>query len=108
MIAVALLATLVAAMTLPYAITLVANIFQTMISHATATQNGTQDDEAFLRSMHAFGIHYSCVGIVLFIGGYVGTAFMKITALNQVCEPLYLCCLKMACFINGYDWLTRY
>ncbi|KAL0883026.1 hypothetical protein ABMA27_016507 [Loxostege sticticalis] len=84
MIAVALLATLVAAMTLPYAITLVANIFQTMISHATATQNGTQDDEAFLRSMHAFGIHYSCVGIVLFIGGYVGTAFMKITALNQI------------------------
>ncbi|XP_028161700.1 multidrug resistance protein pgp-3-like [Ostrinia furnacalis] len=84
LIALALLATIIAGITLPYAITLVANVFQTMISYSKLAQAGTQDDEEFLRSMHAFGVHYSCVGVVLFLGGYLGTALMKITALNQI------------------------
>lgn len=90
LIAVGLLASIVAGMTLPYAITLVANVFQGMITYTKSAQAGTQDDQGFLTSMHGFGVHYSCVGLTLFMGGYLGTALMKMTALNQVCASFYL------------------
>ncbi|XP_047533068.1 ATP-dependent translocase ABCB1-like [Vanessa atalanta] len=34
--------------------------------------------------MHDFGIKYTCVGLVLFTGGYLGTALMNVAAINQI------------------------
>ncbi|KAF9421163.1 hypothetical protein HW555_002875 [Spodoptera exigua] len=84
LISISILASLVAGVTLPYAITLVANVFQNMITYDKAVQAGTQDDEAFLSRMHKFGVTYSCVGVLLFICVYLGSALMNVTAINQV------------------------
>lgn len=69
---------------MPFAISLVANVFQTMIDYAVSVKAGTPNSEEFLKSMHQFGINYSCVGFVLFTCGYVGTALIDIAAINQV------------------------
>ncbi|XP_063892019.1 ATP-dependent translocase ABCB1 isoform X1 [Helicoverpa armigera] len=84
MIATSIIASFVAGITLPYAITLVANVFQNMITYDKAVQAGTQDAEAFLLSMHYFGVKYSLIGVLLFFCAYLGSAFMNITAINQV------------------------
>ena len=84
MITISIIASFIAGATLPFAITLVANVFQSMITYDKAVQAGNQDGEAFLRTMHEFGIMYSCVGVVLFAGAYLGSALMNITAINQV------------------------
>ncbi|XP_022813968.1 multidrug resistance protein 1B-like [Spodoptera litura] len=84
LISISILASLVAGVTLPYAITLVANVFQNMITYDKAVQAGTQDDEVFLSQMHEFGVTYSCVGVLLFICVYLGSALMNVTAINQV------------------------
>lgn len=55
-----------------------------MIAYTKSAQEGTPDDKEFLSKIHLFGVKYSCVGVILFIGGYMGTALMNITALNQV------------------------
>lgn len=68
----------------PFAITLVANMFQTMIAYELSRHNNTNDDSKFLEDMHNFGINYSLVGLVMFIGGYIGTAFINVAAINQV------------------------
>lgn len=82
--AIALVATFIAGITLPYAITIVANVFQSMIDYEKSVQEGTKDDERFMRTMRTFAITYSSVGVILFTGGYLGTAFMNIAAINQV------------------------
>lgn len=84
LISISILASLVAGVTLPYAITLVAGVFQNMITYDKAVQAGTQDDEAFLSKMHKFGVTYSCVGVLLFVCVYLGSALMNVTAINQV------------------------
>lgn len=84
MITISLLATFVAGITLPYAINLVAGNFQNMISYAKSAKEGIPDDKVFLSKIHLFGVKYSCVGVVLFFGGYLGSALMNITAINQV------------------------
>ncbi|XP_026327136.1 multidrug resistance protein 1-like isoform X4 [Hyposmocoma kahamanoa] len=84
MITVAMLATIFAALSLPFAITIVANAFQSMIDYDKSITYGTNNAEEFMNNMHWFGMKYSCIGVILFAGGYVGTAFMNIAAINQV------------------------
>ncbi|RVE50883.1 hypothetical protein evm_004450 [Chilo suppressalis] len=84
LIAISLLCNAVAGMILPYAITLVAGVFQDMISYAKDGDNSIENNEQFLNSLHTFAIKYSCVGIILFLSGYLGTALSKIAALNQI------------------------
>lgn len=79
-----MLATIFAAICLPLAITIVANAFQSMIDYDKAITNGTNNAKEFLSNMHSFGFKYSGMGVILFVGGYVGTAFMNIAAINQV------------------------
>nr|XP_026499598.1 multidrug resistance protein 1A-like [Vanessa tameamea] len=68
---------------MPYAIALVANVFQNMIDYAKSSKDHISY-EVFLKSMHDFGIKYTCVGLVLFTGGYLGTALMNVAAINQI------------------------
>ncbi|XP_046965821.1 ATP-dependent translocase ABCB1-like [Vanessa cardui] len=68
---------------MPYAIALVANVFQNMIDYAESSKDQISY-EVFLKSMHDFGIKYTCVGLVLFTGGYLGTALMNVAAINQI------------------------
>lgn len=84
MITIAMLATIFAALSLPFAITIVANAFQNMIDYDKSITHGTNNAEGFMNNMHWFGMKYSCIGVILFVGGYVGTAFMNIAAINQV------------------------
>lgn len=84
MITVAMLTTIFAALSLPFAITIVANAFQSMIDFDKSISDGTNKAEEFMYNMRLFGIKYSCMGVILFLGGYCGTAFMNITAINQV------------------------
>lgn len=81
------MASFVAGATLPFAITLVANVFQSMITYDKEVQSKTQDGDAFLHTIHKFGIMYSCVGVLLFVCAYLGSALMNITAINQVNGP---------------------
>lgn len=81
---IALVATFIAGITLPYAITIVANVFQSVIDYDKSVQEGRRDDEGFMRTLKTFAVTYSCVGVVLFTGGYLGTAFMNIAAIHQV------------------------
>nr|XP_032517741.1 ATP-dependent translocase ABCB1-like isoform X2 [Danaus plexippus plexippus] len=48
------------------------------------TNNMTAHKDSFIYSIHQFGIYYSCVGVVLFFGGYLGTALISIAAINQI------------------------
>lgn len=67
-----------------------AKAFQDMISFAKEQKRGEEaDNDEFLEEMHIFGVMYTCVGILIFIGGYLGSALMNITAINQVFEPLF-------------------
>lgn len=84
LISISIIASFIGGAALPYAITLVANVFQSMITYDKAVQSGTQDGEAFLQSMHKFGVIYSSVGVLLFFCAYLGSALMNITAINQV------------------------
>lgn len=81
---IALSAALVAGLTMPFGIALVATMFQEMIDYAKSVKDGANKADDFLKFMHRFGISYCCVGLVLFVGGYLGTAFMNIAAINQV------------------------
>lgn len=84
LISISLIASFIAGAILPFAITLVANVFQSMITYDKSVQAGKHDEEKFLKSMHNFGVNYSCVGALLFLCVYLGTALMNVTALNQV------------------------
>ncbi|CAH0585608.1 unnamed protein product [Chrysodeixis includens] len=84
LISISLIASFIAGATLPFAITLVANVFQSMITYDKSVQAGKHDEAKFLRSMHNFGVNYSCVGALLFVCVYLSTALMNVTALNQV------------------------
>lgn len=92
LIIIALFASVIVGLILPYAITLVANIFQTMITYDKSRKEGKRRDTEFLTSMHKFGIYYSCVGAVLFLCVYLGNAFMNITAINQVRNHISFTC----------------
>ncbi|CAG9561784.1 unnamed protein product [Danaus chrysippus] len=48
------------------------------------SNNMTAHKDSFIHSIHQFGIYYSCVGVVLFFGGYLGTALISIAAINQI------------------------
>ncbi|XP_073956332.1 ATP-dependent translocase ABCB1-like isoform X3 [Choristoneura fumiferana] len=76
--------TFLAGLATPFAITLVANMFHTMIAYELSRHNKTNDDAKFLEDMHKFGINYSLVGVVMFIGGYIGTALINVAAINQI------------------------
>ncbi|KAJ8731260.1 hypothetical protein PYW07_004424 [Mythimna separata] len=84
LITISIIAAFISGATVPYAITLVANVFQCMITYDKAVKAGTQDDEAFLKSMHQFGATYSAVGVLLLCCAYLGSALMNITAINQI------------------------
>ncbi|XP_073956330.1 ATP-dependent translocase ABCB1-like isoform X2 [Choristoneura fumiferana] len=59
-------------------------MFHTMIAYELSRHNKTNDDAKFLEDMHKFGINYSLVGVVMFIGGYIGTALINVAAINQI------------------------
>ncbi|XP_045498441.1 ATP-dependent translocase ABCB1-like [Colias croceus] len=83
LIGVALFGTFISGISLPYAITLVANVFQNMINYAKSNKNNLVNDK-FLHEMHLFSLKYTGVGVILLMGGYLGTALMNIAAINQV------------------------
>ncbi|XP_050351148.1 ATP-dependent translocase ABCB1-like [Nymphalis io] len=68
---------------MPYAIALVANVFQNMIDYTKSSKDHISN-KMFLKAMHDFGLEYTCVGLVLFTGGYLGTALMNVAAINQI------------------------
>ncbi|CAH2096059.1 unnamed protein product [Euphydryas editha] len=83
LISVALIAIFTAGLTMPYSIVLVANAFQSMIDYARSNKDDS-NTKVFLKSMHQFGINYSCVGVLLLTGGYLGSALMNVAAINQI------------------------
>lgn len=85
MIVGAMFSSIIAALSLPFAIAVVASAFQSMIEYDKSVADGTHKVEEFMHAMRWFGVEYSCLGVILFLGGYFGTAFMNIAAINQVC-----------------------
>lgn len=83
LIILALTSTFVSGISQPYSITLLSGGFQSMINYAKGEKN-SQTDAMFLEELHEFVRKYSCVGGLLLLGGYLGTAVMNITATRQV------------------------
>ncbi|XP_075977925.1 ATP-dependent translocase ABCB1-like [Anticarsia gemmatalis] len=83
-IVVSVLASVIAGITYPFAIVTLAQVFQDMISYQLSKYQGKHDDAAFLRKIYYFGIKYSSVGVLLLVTGYIATALMNLTAINQI------------------------
>ncbi|KAJ2949205.1 hypothetical protein O0L34_g6150 [Tuta absoluta] len=80
LIAIAFLASALAGLALTWAITIVAGLIQKMIEYEKRIIN----DEKFLAYIHGFAIKGVSIGAVVFVGTYMGSAFMNITAINQI------------------------
>ncbi|CAF4933976.1 unnamed protein product [Pieris macdunnoughi] len=83
LITIGLLASFISGISLSYSITLVSNGFQSMINYAKADKSA-ETEAYFLNEIQDFVRKYSCVGGLLLLGGYLGTALMNITAIRQV------------------------
>ncbi|XP_047503247.1 ATP-dependent translocase ABCB1-like isoform X5 [Pieris napi] len=83
LITIGLLASFISGISLSYSITLVSNGFQSMINYAKADKSA-ETEAYFLNEIQDFVRKYSCIGGLLLLGGYLGTALMNITAIRQV------------------------
>ncbi|XP_045448212.1 ATP-dependent translocase ABCB1-like [Melitaea cinxia] len=83
LISIAFISIFIAGLTMPYSIALVANVFQSMIDYAKSNKDQFYT-RLFLKSMQQFGIKYTCVGVLLLISGYLGSALMNVAAINQI------------------------
>lgn len=70
-----------------------AQLLEAMVVYGMPQHVGGQGDpDLFMASVVDFAINNTILGVVLVVGGYLGTVLMNVAAFNQVISHLELLC----------------